>query len=319
MDAHQTGQDDPVIKTRTSLHEANEPDRRKPIIRIDDSSDGRTTTLAHINDAAELANTVRASIDSGRDNPFRPDGEIYRMTDPIVDYYKLGPNYSRTQTPSYAEPVRHNKKAAGRSRFWRRAAPANGAGSRGHGGELGTSPESGRAARSCWRKWFCCCCRCSRSGGPKAMMTTTTTTTEKNSRLNSNIDHYNTTTNGKTPDGPIKSQDLIISQSKVADERKARRINGTAERDSNSSAISAHYEPSAASSATRVKHTKVVIIDQEPGEGTRRNISQLSALNGSRRGMTNGTAGAAGAKARARGQEEPSGTATKSTGRCVVS
>jgi len=76
------------------------------MIRID------ATTTTHYIDAVDLANTVRSSIDSGRDNPFKPDGEIYRSADPIVDYYKFGPNQSRTQTPDYSELLMTNGKTS---------------------------------------------------------------------------------------------------------------------------------------------------------------------------------------------------------------
>lgn len=154
-----------IIRTTVKYHEANEPNRHKPIIRID----GTTTT--HYIDANDFAATVRASTDSGRDNPFRPDGEIYRSADPIVDYYKYGPNLSRAQSPIYSDlmsngkaqlvsnggiNVKGSKKLAKLEKQKRRK---EGKLRVEHDDNSASAPER----KSCWRRWFCCCCRgCSR-------------------------------------------------------------------------------------------------------------------------------------------------------------
>lgn len=123
---------DDIIKTTAKIQEAEEPIRQKPIIQINKEY---------------LSNNVRASTDSGRDNPFRPDGEIYRSADPIVDYYKYGPNQSRAQSPSDSQLLLNGKegivdgKKVKKKRRRKEAAD-----------------DTGR--RPCWRRWLCCCCCC---------------------------------------------------------------------------------------------------------------------------------------------------------------
>lgn len=122
-----------IIKATAKFQEAAEPIKQKPIIQID-----RTA----------LPNTIRSSLDSGRDNPFRPDGEIYKSADPIVDYYKYGPNQSRAQSPTDSQLLLNvgDSKEADKNNKTRRK-------------KTKTKKEDGER-RSCWRKWFCCCCCC---------------------------------------------------------------------------------------------------------------------------------------------------------------
>lgn len=186
---------DIVIKTTAKLHEASEPDRYKPIIRIDDKN-GRTT-VTHISNSNELANTIRASIDSGRDNPFRPDGEIYKMTDPIVDFYKLGPNQSRSQTPTYADLTPSKSKSSSLKQNkdnklrWRRKSS-----SKNNKNNDNNNVSSEIEPRSCWSKWFCCCCCCFKCCGKnetdKRQQAPLNGTAGRNeSQISSNIDYYN--------------------------------------------------------------------------------------------------------------------------------
>lgn len=128
---------DAVIKTTARFQEANEPNRQRPIIRIDPA--------ISFDASGDLPNTIRDSIGSGRDNPFRPDGKIYRSADPIVDYYKNGPNQSRGQSP--AEGLLADGKGKGKS-------------------SSSSSKRRKEGRESCWSRWFrcCCCCGCFRSG-----------------------------------------------------------------------------------------------------------------------------------------------------------
>lgn len=116
---------DDIIKATAKIREAEESIKQKPIIQIDKDY---------------LLNSIRASIDSGRDNPFRPDGEIYKSADPIVDYYKYGPNQSRAQSPSDNQLLLNGKEADGRKKRSRRK-------------EDGATSDG----RSCLRRWLCCC------------------------------------------------------------------------------------------------------------------------------------------------------------------
>jgi len=124
-----------IIKATARFHEAEEPLRQKPIIQQD----------------RVLPNTVRASIDSGRDNPFKPDGKIYKLADPIVDYYKYGPNQSRAQSPTdsqlllgFGQTGEANKSAENNDKNPKRKKRRKG--------------NEGDEERSCCRRWFCCCC-----------------------------------------------------------------------------------------------------------------------------------------------------------------
>lgn len=120
---------DDIIRATAKIQEAEEPIKQKPIIQIDKDY---------------LSNNIRASIDSGRDNPFRPDGEIYKSADPIVDYYKYGPNQSRAQSPSDSQLLLNGKDVDGKKKKKKRR--------RDDGAETGDG-------KSCWRRWlFCCCC-----------------------------------------------------------------------------------------------------------------------------------------------------------------
>lgn len=138
---------DAVIRATASYREAQEPMKQKPIIKVNPQD---LMMEAHMREAQQLASRVRASIDSGRDNPFKPDGEIYKLTNPIVDYYKFGPNQSRSQTPTYDELDYFSSKNKRKRRKEEKTK---------------RSLASGEARKSCWRRWFCCCCtsRCCQS------------------------------------------------------------------------------------------------------------------------------------------------------------
>lgn len=76
-----------IIKATARFEEL--PPKQKPTIRI-------------TNNNGELPRT--GSINStGRDNPFRPESVIYKSADPIVDFYKFGPNQSRAQSPTESQ------------------------------------------------------------------------------------------------------------------------------------------------------------------------------------------------------------------------
>lgn len=141
-----------VIKTTARFQEANEPNRQKPIIRID----GAPPTIYE--DFNELPNTIRASIDSGRDNPFRPDGKIYKSADPIVDYYKFGPNQSRANSPTDSQLLLNvNQTSAQKSSWFRRKRKTTSKKEAKNGIDEKTGEEK---KKSCWRR-ICCCCSCS--------------------------------------------------------------------------------------------------------------------------------------------------------------
>lgn len=135
-----------LIKTTAKYQEAAEPVKQKPVIQIE----------------RPLPNTIKASlVDSGRDNPFRPDGEIYKSADPIVDYYKHGANQSRAQSPtdsqlllggglanstqSQSDDSKLNQKDKKRKRARRRP-----------DGDQEAAGSTKR--RPCLSRWLCCCC-----------------------------------------------------------------------------------------------------------------------------------------------------------------
>lgn len=119
---------DAIIKTTARYQDTDEPSKQRPIIHI----------------APALPNTIRSSLDGGRDNPFRPDGAIYRSADPIVDYYKHGSAQSRGQSPTDSQLILN--------------------GSTGERQDRPTSDEcvgaTDRHRKSCLRRWLCCCCCC---------------------------------------------------------------------------------------------------------------------------------------------------------------
>lgn len=135
---------DNIIKTTAKFQEAAEPLRQKPIIQIEPVPAGQ-----------QFPNIARASIDSGRDNPFKPDGLIYKSADPIVDYYKQGPNQSRAQSPTDSQLLigvdssKKKKRKKDKSKKKREDATVG-------GDQLDQS-------QSQCRRWFCCCskwCKC---------------------------------------------------------------------------------------------------------------------------------------------------------------
>lgn len=137
---------DVLIRTTAKIQDTAEPARHKPIIKLDPKHQQEL-----VMGQPQPADRLRASLDSGRDNPFRPDGEIYKLTNPIVDYYKFGPNQSRSATPTYAELDYFSSKNRRKRRAEKRA-------------EL---LSEGRAM-PCWRRWFCCCCPKRRKRGQAA-------------------------------------------------------------------------------------------------------------------------------------------------------
>lgn len=136
--------------------------KQRPIIQFDSNLiNGGGQQEQHAN---YRNNLVRSSIDSGRDNPFRPDGEIYKSADPIVDYYKFGPNQSRTQSPTdsqlllnlYREDGKLSKKEKKKAKkeLERRAKRrANGQATGSKEGD-----EQGAERGSFLRRLLCCCC-----------------------------------------------------------------------------------------------------------------------------------------------------------------
>ena len=132
-----------IIRTTARFQEAAEPVKQRPcIIQVEEAGEAR----------AHLPNTVRASMDSqGRDNPFRPDGKIYKSADPIVDYYKHGPNQSRAQSPADAllSSARADEKKLDKDSNKKNRK---------------TKVSNNREQEPCWRRWLCCrcCCCCKR-------------------------------------------------------------------------------------------------------------------------------------------------------------
>lgn len=127
-----------LIKTRANYLETGLElgQKRRPVVQL--SANAPTNGIPR----EQLPNTIRVSIDSGRDNPFRPDGPIYRSVDPIVDFYRTTPSsrpQSRAEEPESAE------------------SPANGEQKQPASHDQSTTP-------SCWWQLFCCgCCRRHRS------------------------------------------------------------------------------------------------------------------------------------------------------------
>lgn len=115
-----------IIKTTARYQQAEEPLKQRPVIHI----------------APPLPNTVRASLEPAklageRENPFRPDGLIYRSADPIVDYYKQAQNQSRAQSPTESQ-LKFGASAQEPAKL------------------------KVERSRSCCRRllYYCCCCYC---------------------------------------------------------------------------------------------------------------------------------------------------------------
>lgn len=144
-----------IIKTTARFQEAQEPLRQKPIIQIDPDAP-----------LQQYENLARSSIDSGRDNPFRPDGKIYKSADPIVDYYKYGPHQSRTQSPTDSKLLMgdhtedsqdENSLGAGDEKTKSKNKNKKKKTKRKVAVERANKlPDEKR--KPCWRRWFCCCC-----------------------------------------------------------------------------------------------------------------------------------------------------------------
>lgn len=137
-----------IIKTTARFQEADEPIKQKPILQVDPLASGNMIQLH-----PPLPNTIRASIDSGRDNPFRPDGKIYKSADPIVDFYKFGPNQSRTNSPTDSQLLMPQVDgiANKNGKDAQRRKKKNNENKKG---------ADSKERKSCWRRWFCCCCCC---------------------------------------------------------------------------------------------------------------------------------------------------------------
>lgn len=285
-------QPETVIKAEAKYHEANEPDRCKPILRIDDRN-GRTI-LTHVGDSDELANMIRVSIDSGRDNPFKPGGDIYKMTDPIVCYYKNGPIQSRTQTPTYAQLNDSNSgnnnyieldtKSKSKSRFWWRGKPSED-GEREKLGESRIEPNQRVPIRkrSCWRKWICCCCccRCCRDKDESKM---DLDSPNQGQQMGANIvDHYNNVNNSNSSkasnDIGTKREDLIDTTTTTTMTTSKATTNGKASShfESNSSLLA----PTPVSSTATSMRAKVVILEaqEHPNLDEKNIVDQQTADN----------------------------------------
>lgn len=139
------------IKVTARFQDSIEPIRHRPIIRIEGS---------HI---------VRTSIDSGRDNPFRPDGDIYKSADPIVDYYKQAANQSRPQSPNdnsvlIGDGTGEKKQ---KRRFWRKRKVDDQKSTPSLPTSISETQQKQQKGtkKSCLRRWLCCgCCTCCKSG-----------------------------------------------------------------------------------------------------------------------------------------------------------
>lgn len=128
------------IKVTARFQDSVQPIRHRPIIRIEGS---------HI---------VRTSVDSGRDNPFKPDGDIYKSADPIVDYYKQASNQSRPQSANDDSALIANGQKGNKRRFWRKRRDDN-------PDQINQTEQGKSTKKSCLRKWLCCgcwCCKCCR-------------------------------------------------------------------------------------------------------------------------------------------------------------
>lgn len=140
---------DTIIKTTARYQEANEPPRQKPIIQID-------------SDFASAGNR-HSSIDSGRDNPFRPDGPIYKSADPIVDFYKYGPNHSRPHSPTDSQLAMLSGSQDGKAGGAKTKETKEQKRRRKRREKQEAKATGDQQKQSCWRRWLCCCCcRCCR-------------------------------------------------------------------------------------------------------------------------------------------------------------
>lgn len=112
-----------IIKARARYLESDDSRKQTPIIQLD----------------RPLPNTIRVSLDGGRDNPFRPGSAIYKSADPIVDFYKNGQG-SRTQSPSEFNSLVDSK--SGRDKDSQTTIDEQ---------------EANDQRKSCWRRYICCC------------------------------------------------------------------------------------------------------------------------------------------------------------------
>lgn len=182
-----------VVKTTARFLEAHEPIKQKPIIQIQ-----------HPSPANSLPDTIRgarASVDGGRDNPFRPDGPIYRSADPIVDFYKQPSNQSRSHSPTDSQLLyslirgeselegkqldgkqsKTNKKSKSKkskdksnqiTKTKSSTTSCAACDCRTQKLRRGSANQQVSRGDSCWRRWLCCCCCCrGRSGKPSGQPT----------------------------------------------------------------------------------------------------------------------------------------------------
>lgn len=160
-----------IIKTTARYREPNEAQRQWPVIQVADPAGNRQ----------HLPNTIRASLDSGRDNPFRPDGPIYKSADPIVDYYKNGANLSRPQSPTDSQILLGLLQPASAKKLENDQIQSHN-----NNKTDVKQPHDGRTnSASCWRKCFCCCIK-RRSKTLTIEISTTTDYSEDNTTKTTN-------------------------------------------------------------------------------------------------------------------------------------
>lgn len=216
---------DSIIKTTARFQEVSDPLRQRPIIKIDSPVSNTTTTstthLYNNNNNPKLPNTIRSSLDSGRDNPFRPDGEIYKSADPIVDYYKHGANQSRTQSPTDSQlllnganggdknKTTNSDKQQKKQKKQKKKCNAN--------GEGGADDEEEKK-KSCWKRWFCCCCCCCKkkklNDESMTPAPTTTTTTNEKTTLKASLTDFDHSTSLIMKDSK-QSKIVVVSEKPV--------------------------------------------------------------------------------------------------------
>lgn len=216
-----------IIKTTARFQETQEPLRQKPIIQIDPNAP-----------LQQYENLARASIDSGRDNPFRPDGKIYKSADPIVDYYKHGPHQSRTQSPTdsklliggdYNDDDEAEELVAGKknkkNKNKKEKKRARRKGETGATLTLSSSSSSSEMKKNidlnekkkkkkreqpCWRRWICCCCCCFEEGGCCSRKNQTTKLDEEEEKFDTSQYESPPSVDAKTKD--FKQSKIVVLQ-----------------------------------------------------------------------------------------------------------
>lgn len=175
------------------------------------------------NEFDQRVSELRAKLERGRENPFKPHTKIYNAVNPIVEQYKQfgSASSSRPSTPAIA--VTGANSSSLDSSNSQQPAPSD---KKRLSANRNSSNPSKQSGACCWRRLCCCCCCCCKSKccskkRPKIQSVESPSGERKFSSLNSiQIEYQNKqqqqTTNCKNDKKRASGTDLSLYSGKRA-------------------------------------------------------------------------------------------------------